>query len=163
MAIVNPDHLLNQARQLAAPPAAGPPRQADLRRAISAAYYALFHFILAEAGDLFVGKTKRATSNYALVYRRLDHATLKAICVEARKPMLPGKLARFGPPSGFSKNIEAFATVAIDLQEKRHRADYDPASRFKTSDALLAVMRSFRRANPVRRATFLTLLLFPPR
>jgi hypothetical protein len=47
--ILNPDHLLEQADKLISPPAAGPPRQVDLRRAISSAYYGLFHSCLTAA------------------------------------------------------------------------------------------------------------------
>jgi hypothetical protein len=42
MAILNPEHLLQQAERLIQPPPAGPPRQVDLRRAISGAYYDAF-------------------------------------------------------------------------------------------------------------------------
>jgi len=49
-----------------AAPRGGAPRQADLRRAISSAYYAVFHAIMAEAADDFVGSTHRHTPRYAL-------------------------------------------------------------------------------------------------
>src|SRR3954454_4175598 len=39
LAILNPEHLFQQAEQLILPPAAGPPRQVNIRRAISAAYF----------------------------------------------------------------------------------------------------------------------------
>jgi hypothetical protein len=41
--VIDPDHLLKQAQRLARPPRPGAPRQADLRRAVSSAYYAIFH------------------------------------------------------------------------------------------------------------------------
>jgi hypothetical protein len=46
---LDPEELLEQARRLAAEPT-----QADLRRAISAAYYGLFHFFLTAAADMIV-------------------------------------------------------------------------------------------------------------
>jgi hypothetical protein len=46
--------------------------QADLRRAISAAYYGLFHFALTEAADMVVGKEHRSSARYSLVYRSID-------------------------------------------------------------------------------------------
>jgi len=64
LAILNPEHLFEQAENLVAPPEAGPPRQVDVRRAISAAYYGVFHATAAAAPDQFVGVTKRATSQY---------------------------------------------------------------------------------------------------
>src|SRR5262249_25719796 len=51
VAILDPEHLFDQADRLVAPPPAGPPRQADVRRAISAAYYAVFHGTLAAVAD----------------------------------------------------------------------------------------------------------------
>ena len=50
VAVLNPDHFFEQADTLMAPPA-GAPRQVDLRRAISNAYYGVFHAILAAAAD----------------------------------------------------------------------------------------------------------------
>src|ERR1051326_8403917 len=88
VAILDPEHLLEQAQRLAEPPSAGPPRQVDVRRAISAAYYAVFHATLAAAADQFVGVTKRATSQYALVYRSVDHKTLRELCLEAKRTQL---------------------------------------------------------------------------
>jgi hypothetical protein len=167
--ILNPDHLFEQAAMLAAPRQAGPPRQADLRRAISAVYYGIFHFALGAVADEFVGVTQRASGRYALVYRSIDHRTLKDICNEVRKQKLSSKFARHIPPTGVDPDIQAFATAAFELQEKRHAADYDPQPRYERRDAMLAIeaaqsaVRAFRRAGQDDRRTFLTLLLCPPR
>ncbi len=169
MTTPNPDHLFEQAERLVAPPRAGPPRQVDLRRAISAAYYGLFHFCLTAAADEFVGVTQHATGRYALVYRSIDHKTLKELCVEARKQTPPAKYAPYFPTRGFDPNIQAFSTSAIELQEKRHLADYNPQPRFRTSDAKLAIstarsaVQRFRAASEEHRKAFLTLLVCPPR
>lgn len=69
MAILNPDHLFGHAEKLVVPPPAGPSRQVDLRRAISSAYYGLFHFVPTSVADEFVGTSLRATGRYVLVYR----------------------------------------------------------------------------------------------
>lgn len=69
MAILNPEHLFEQAEKLVIPPSAGPPRQVDVRRAVSASYYGVFHAAAAAEADHFVGVTKRSTSQYGLVYR----------------------------------------------------------------------------------------------
>ena len=169
MAILNSEHLLDQAQRLTVAPTAGPPRQVDVRRAISASYYAVFHFILTRAADEFVGKTKRNEQRYALVYRSIDHRALKELCAETRKQTLSAKYQRHAPGNGFGSNIQAFAGVLVDLQEKRHAADYDPSIRVPTSDAKLAIsmaksaIRRFDQSSPKRQKTFLTLLVFPPR
>jgi hypothetical protein len=137
----------------------------DLRRAISSAYYGLFHFTLTSLADEFVGVTERATSRYVLVYRSIDHRTLREVCSEVQKPNPPQRYAPYFPSNGFGPNIQAFATVAVELQE----ADYNPQPRFRTSDAKLAIatarsaVRRFQRAHVERRKAFLTLLLCPPR
>jgi len=133
VAILNPDHLFEQAERLVAPPPAGPPRQVDLRRAISAAYYGVFHFILTAAADEFVGVTKRTDRRYVLVYRSVDHRSLKDLCEEVRKQTLKSKYQQNAPTNGFGANIQAFAIAFIELQEKRHAADYDPSIRVKTT------------------------------
>jgi hypothetical protein len=169
LATPNPDHLFEQAERLVAPPRAGPPRQADLRRAISAAYYGLFHCCLTAAADELIGVTQHATNRYALVYRSIDHKTLKDLCVEARKHTPPAKYAPYFPAQGFDPNIQAFAAAAIELQQKRHLADYDPQPRFSRSDAKLAIstarsaVQRFRAAGEEDRKAFLTLLVCPPR
>ena len=139
MAILNPDHLLEQAVRLSAPLGVGAPRQVDLRRAISSAYYSLFHAIVADAADIVVGKSQRHTPRYALVYRSVDHRSLRVICEEVKKSTLPAKYAKYAPKSGFGSDLRSVATVVVELQEKRHSADYDPLYRAKVSDAVLAV------------------------
>jgi hypothetical protein len=166
LAILDPEHLLEQADKLIMPPAAGPPRQVDLRRAVSAAYYAVFHATLSAAADLYVGATKRATSQYALVYRSVDHKELRDIASKLIPPTLSAKLLPYSPPSGFDADIKAFAQAVIDLQEQRHDADYNPLVRLRTTDAVLAVglardaLRRLRTAQTASRDAFLGLLLF---
>lgn len=169
MALLSPEHLFEQADRLIAPPAAGPPRQVDLRRAISSAYYGIFHAMLAAAADQFVGVTKRSTSQYGLVYRSIDHRSLQNLCEEAKKPNLSLKYRSYVPSNGFGPNITAFALAALELREKRHAADFDPMIRIRSSDAKLAVntaraaLARFEKASATRRRAFLSLLLFPPR
>jgi hypothetical protein len=172
MSVLNPDHLLDQADKLIAPPGGGAPRQADLRRAISNAYYAVFHAIVTEAADDFVGITHRQTPRYALLYRKIDHASLRRLCEDVVKTQLPAKYTGYEPTGGFGPDIVAVATAASDLQEKRHSADYDPLFRVRLSDAVAAVaavatartaLVRLRSANRTRRKAFLSLVVFPPR
>lgn len=169
MTILNPDHLFEQAERLIGRPSSGPTRQVDIRRAISAAYYGLFHATLAGAADLFVGVTKRSSNLYALAYRSVDHGSFRDLCFEARKTQLPQKYRQYVTAGAFGANIQDFAGAAIDLQEKRHSADYDPSIRVKISDAILAIKTArdalvrFNAADSDQREAFLGLLLFRPR
>jgi hypothetical protein len=169
LTVLNPDHLFEQADRLIAPPPAGSPRQVDLRRAVSAAYYGVFHYILVAAADEVVGVTRRATSQYTLVYRSIDHRTLRDLCNEAKKQQPAARYGKYVPAAGLGANIRAFASAAVELQEKRHAADYDPPIRIRTSDAALAIATArsavgrFGSADAAARRAFLNLLLFPPR
>jgi uncharacterized protein (UPF0332 family) len=169
LTILNPDHLFDQARRLISPPQGGAPRQVDLRRAISAAYYGVFHFTLAAAADEFVGKARRASGPYALVYRSISHRAFKELCNDVKKPVLPAKYRAYVLGTDISTNLRVFAATAAELQEKRHSADYNPEPRFKTSEARFAITAAasaiprFQRANIESRKLFLTLLICPPR
>lgn len=168
MATVNPEHLFEQATRLAGL-SQGRPRQADIRRAISAAYYGIFHATVTAAADQFVGRTNRSRSRYGLVYRSVTHRWLLDLCKEVQKQTLPTRFRAYAPRKGFGPNIIAFAAAVIVLQEKRHAADYDPMIRVNRSDAVLAVrtaraaLNRFRKATSARRLAFLSLLIFPPR
>ena len=169
MSVLKYSHFFDQADKLVAAPSSGALRQVDLRRAISSAYYGLFHFTLTALADEFVGVTQRATSRYALVYRKLDHSTLKEICADLAKQTQPQKYKAYLPKNGIGSDLQAFATAAVELQEKRHRADYNPEPRFRISDAKAAIgtarsaVQYFTRAGQDRQKAFLTLLLCPPR
>jgi len=169
VAILNPEHLFEQADKLVVSPPAGPPRQVDLRRAISGAYYGLFHSCLTAVADEFVGVTQRTTSRYALVYRSIDHKALRDLCDEVRKQTLKAKYGPYVPSGGFEANVQAYSTAVIELQQKRHMADYDPQPRFRASDARLAIstartaVHRFEMANADHRKAFLTLLICAPR
>jgi hypothetical protein len=89
----------------------GKPRQTSLRRAISSAYYALFHALAALCADELVGHSK-SWSVYAPIYRTLDHGRAKDVF----KRLL----------IGYSASITTIGQTFILLQERRHAADYDP-------------------------------------
>jgi uncharacterized protein (UPF0332 family) len=168
VAVLNPDHLFEQANKLITRQT-GPPRQVDIRRSISAAYYATFHATLTAAVDQFIGVTNRDRSRYGLVYRSVSHTWLRELCKEVQKPTLSNKFKPYAPNNGFGPNITAFAAAIVELQEKRHSADYDVMIRMNKSDAVLAIstaeaaLRRFGKASKTRRLAFLSLLLFPPR
>jgi uncharacterized protein (UPF0332 family) len=168
VAVLNPHHLFEQANKLISGQT-GPPRQVDIRRSISAAYYATFHATLTAAVDQFIGITNRHRSRYGLVYRSVSHTWLRELCKEVQKPILSNKFKPYAPSNAFGSNIAAFAAAIVELQEKRHSADYDVMIRMNKSDAVLAIstaeaaLRRFGKASKTRRLAFLSLLLFPPR
>jgi hypothetical protein len=113
----DPEHLFEQASALAIQ---SPPRQADLRRAISTAYFGLFHFTLTAAANMVVGADRQSSPRYSLVYRSVDHSRLRTLCsqVSASNP----QNVPLVPSGGFGR-IADFARIAGNLLELRGLAD----------------------------------------
>jgi uncharacterized protein (UPF0332 family) len=155
-----PNDLFEQAELLVA--RAG---QVDLRRAISAAYYGMFHFILTAAADMVVGAGQRSSARYALVYRSVDHGRLRTLCgqLSTSRPQVP-----FAPTDGFGQ-IADFARVTANHIELRNSADYDPSRNFAAEEAELAISEArqaidwFQQGSVEQQEAFLTLLLFKSR
>ena len=169
MSLIQPAHLLDQAETLIASRGAGALRQTDIRRALSAAYYALFHAILTAAADEAVGRSLQGGPLWALAYRSVTHRWLKEVCDEIAKPTPPKRLARFVPDGGFGNHVETIARAISDLQDKRHAADYDPAKTFLRLDAEAAIktarsaIQRLSKLRGDRRKAFLYLVLFQPK
>lgn len=127
--MVQPRDLIATARASANQPAARKPRQSDLKRALSTAYYAMFHAMCRNCADCLIGTASADRSKPAWVqaYRAIEHGFAKSQCLN-RQVM-----------SRFPRDIEDFANHFVDLQIERHRADYDPHARFTRSDVTTAI------------------------
>lgn len=128
------EDLLDQAAFLAAKDPKRP-KQANLRRAVSSAYYALFHYLIDQACRELLG-----TQNDKRVYRHVlarafDHGCMKEACVAFRDVSLPKKMAG-ALPSAFAipPELQFVAETFVQAQEKRHIADYDLSTRFARWD-----------------------------
>jgi hypothetical protein len=169
LAILNAEHLLEQAAKLIGAPRSGQRRQVDIRRAISAAYYAVFHATLTAAADAVIGPTRSNSPHYTLAYRSIDHKELRAVCELVRRPTLPPKYRPYCPTAGFGNSMRSFAATVIALQERRNTADYDPSPRLRISDAVEAVdfarvaLTNWNAAPADECSAFLMVLMFPPR
>jgi hypothetical protein len=169
LAVLNPTHLLDQAAGLCASRSGRKPRQVDLRRSVSSAYYAVFHLVLTALADEFVGKTLRSDPRYWLAYRSVDHRSLRTTCGEIGRPKLSPKFQAICPDGDMGQDMRAFADNVNRLQSLRHDADYNPAELITSVDALFAhylagdAILKFNTAPSESRKVFLTLLAFPPR
>ncbi len=120
---MQPSDLVAAARD-SLPSIPGRPREATLRRALSTGYYALFHCLAETVADLLVGGpgANRNESAWRQAYRAIEHSQVRERC---RKSVEINK---------FPKEIRKFAETFVDIQMKRHKADYDPHGRyFKSS------------------------------
>lgn len=108
------------------------PRQADLKRAVSTAYYAMFHTLARDCADRFIGTGQtRSTAAWRQVYRALEHGFAKQSCSQVTK-------------LGFPSNIAHCADTFARLQDSRHRADYDPHAQFNRAEVLLMISEADR-------------------
>ena len=73
--MIDPQEFIDTCYKLVPQAATPQPSQADMRRAISTAYYAVFHTLAASNAQLIAGQPRSNMSSYAWdrVYRRLDH------------------------------------------------------------------------------------------
>ena len=115
-------HLIDAARTLAGVSGAaapGRPRQAMLKRAVSTAYYAMFHSLCESNADALVGAspTGEDVELWTQTYRALDHRPAK------------DRLASYRRQSSLPE-IRDFASVFGRLQADRLDADYNPRSVF---------------------------------
>ena len=97
------------------------PKQATLRRAVSTAYYALFHFLGDASARLLISGDALRDVRYA-AQRAYDHGTMKQAC-RAFSGSLPASVAPLmtGPVSA---DLRVVADAFILLQDARHEADY---------------------------------------
>src|SRR5689334_17096903 len=103
------------------------PRQASLRRAVSASYYALFHLLIHEATRMLISGGS-LDSLRTLVARAFVHTTMNEACRAFAATQLPPAVAAVvsGPVPG---DLREVAQAFVDLQEARYEADYDLAHR----------------------------------
>lgn len=141
------DDLLAQAWQLAKKEPRRP-KQASLRRAVSAAYYGLFHELISTGARFLVGGHERRPLR-GLLCREFEHGAMrnaaKAFIGTSTNPWV-GLLD--APPS---HDLTMVADVFVDLQSHRHSADYDVDVRFTRSDVLTLVSKADSALQVMRR------------
>jgi uncharacterized protein (UPF0332 family) len=135
--------LLEQARHLAGRETKKP-RQASLRRSISASYYALFHLLTAEAVARVA--PRNPVGLRPQMRRAFAHGEMKSVCrsfaqggvnniPEATRHLISGTI---------DSEIQLLAGLFVQLQEDRHRADYDHFASFTRAEALQTVENAER-------------------
>lgn len=149
---IEPDKLLDVADMLAPEQAErGRPPYAAHRRAVSTAYYAVFHAI----GERVAAQSFPSADPVFLqrVRRWIGHGDIKAVArwvgqlqgtVEGQPP--PHIRALLAPAGGPSRPDVITATIAVgflELNDKRERADYDHEAVFPRADTrgLIALAR----------------------
>lgn len=135
------------------------PRQASLRRAVSTAYYALFHLLISACVANWKRRDLRATLG-----RAFDHSSMKS----ASNRIQDNRQFRFtGENPQIVADLRYVAKTFAQLQEQRHIADYDNAKFWTKTEALAqvsSVQRAFQSweriaAEPIAQAYLISLLV----
>lgn len=146
------------------------PQEASIRRSISTAYYSLFHFLIEEATGLLLGAGPKDEEFRHLLARAAVHGTMKKACQEFIKPSLstPFGTVFNGLNATGTEELKTVSKVFVNLQEKRHVADYNVSATLNKATALWCVSeagdafrawRTVKAANR-RKAVFFSVLLF---
>lgn len=142
---IRPRRLVEHAHDLIAHhEAAGRPRPIWLRRAVSAAYYAVFHGVsLATVEQLAPNAT--AEERFRLA-RSLEHSRLAEVCswVSGRTPGGKRHTQPIVAILHARPELRQLGDIVRRLQEERHRADYDHLADFDKATALSPVQQAER-------------------
>ena len=139
------------------------PKQANLRRAVSAAYYALFHLLIDEALNVVSPASPAGLAH--LIRRAFNHADMKAACkgFGSSNPQTQLQSLITLP---VNSDLALVANTFVDLQSYRHLADYDTTdtwSRLQVLAHIQAVENAITAWKKVRSSNdakvFLTSLL----
>ncbi len=133
---------------------------AQIRRSISPSYYALFHFLIEEAGIRLGGSHNNLRRRRRILARVFTHAGIKAALDKVKGGAADANIADFlsppGPPAmsvAVPRFVRDTASVFTDAQTKRHQADYDLNVQLSELDARLMHNRVKRAIGRWRGAT----------
>jgi hypothetical protein len=124
------------------------PKQASLRRAVSTAYYAIFHMIIDEASNTLT--TSLPNGLRLAIKRSFVHSQLKMTCktfIEADIVKARNAAAKTKLPTAIEQNtifplepnLVTVLNAFVALQEARHEADYDLSSQWVRLNVLTHV------------------------
>lgn len=116
--------LLEQARHLANREPKRP-KQASLRRAVSTAYYALFHLLTTAA----VANWRNIRQRSALA-RTFNHSTMREACKQTNDKNFPNA------NSANVRHLKRIANIFMQLRQQRETADYDNSKRWTRTEVL---------------------------
>jgi hypothetical protein len=124
------------------------PRQASLRRAVSTAYYALFHLLISEAT-----RNWKRVDQRPLLARLFEHGKMKAASDKQRADcdrfMNSNPRPSPGPQLDCMQHLFRVAHTFFQAQQQRHTADYDNSTQWTRTEAL-TLSRWMRRSRAGR-------------
>jgi len=126
------------------------------RRAVSTAYYAVFHEIASLCADEILPNENKRSIEFERVYRALEHSSLKN---EFRKS-----------PLATNAQLRPIGDLVAELQIERHKSDYLPTQHLYSVKACSELLKSanlairlLKRLSKQDRRTLAVSLLFKNR
>jgi len=160
-----PEDLLEQAQHLAKREPKRP-KQASLRRAVSSAYYALFHLLISETVKNWKRPNERST-----LARIFEHSVMGRVCTKKRDDLRSyfgsNPPPRPGPDYDRNQHLLTVTDTFVQMLQHRQTADYDGSkawSRVEVWERIEAVKDAFAswraiRDHPQAQNFLVTLLL----
>lgn len=111
--------------------------EANVRRSVSSAYYALFHLLVRDA----ILNWKHADHRSRLA-RTFDHKRMKDASTAILKEIGNGWNQETADPDRERFRLWTVAQAFVDLQQARHKADYDIEEPFQPLDAAVHVAQA---------------------
>ncbi len=145
--LISPRGLLDVARSLAEGGS-----EESRRRAVSTAYYALFHLLVESAATrMFPGPDRARLRDW--LARAFAHRNMKTVAEHFVRDPVGEKLGHALGERGLRDELKDVAHAFVDLQSFRHEADYDRTCAFGFDAAREAVdtaETAFEQWNAVR-------------
>lgn len=141
---ISPTRLLDVAEDLAGATAGpGRPRDVALRRAVSTAYYAVFHRLSYDTIRTVLGHDLATDEDLYAATRLVSHGGLTTGCerIGGGHSPPPGVRPVFDRLRGHREIVDT-AQSFLALRENRERADYDHLASFGRRSAVLLVRRA---------------------
>lgn len=153
------DNLTQAARDLLESANDDDPHNSHYRRAVSTAYYALFHCLAESSANLLAGEdpANRSRRAWRQTYRALNHGAVQ------------NRSNRREFKTEFPQETQDFAEVFVTMLAKRNGADYDPTGSLSKLDAQRAIndaenaINNFMSIESGERRNFALYLLLPIR
>ena len=139
--MIRPEDMLSHARGLVLRGVSvqAAPSETDARRAVSAAYYALFHPLAAEGAKNSVPPGLSGLRER--VSRAFDHGQMRRVCdLFARGSWGSAPVVRPLVTLPLSPDLVQVAEAFVALQDARHASDYDLSSTLAQRDAVRFVV-----------------------
>jgi uncharacterized protein (UPF0332 family) len=130
-----PEQLIEQAEFLVRKTS---PNEASLRRAVSSAYYAVFHLLVRDS----IANWKHA-DHHSRLARMFDHKRMKDASAATLRD-----IGNFQNVEDLDRDqtvrfkLSTVAQAFVDLQQARHKADYDIGEPIKAVDAALDIAQA---------------------